>query len=118
MRVGRHGPVAQDVELRLAAYELVGADVGRFRVEGRGHGDGVGCGGRGKGSSVQVTAEIGDGVDGLFLEFLQTVESGIDAMHRRIRLHLLGPLAERVQLPSFGGVGFNVRFASAGVCFP
>ena len=111
VRVGSHGPVAQDVELRLAAYEPVGADVGRFRVEGRRRGDGVGRGARGNGSCVKVTAETGDGVDSLFLEFLQSVESGVDAMHRRTWLHLLGPLAKHFQLLFLAGVGFNIRFA-------
>ena len=32
-------------------------------------------------------------------------------MHWRTWLHLLGPLAERVQLLSVAGVGFNVRLA-------
>ena len=60
---------------------------------------------------IEVTAEASHGVDGFPGEFLQTVERGIDTMHERIRVHLLCPLAKRVQLGSLAGVGFDVRNA-------
>ena len=72
--VGRHGPVAHHFDLGLATYELVGADVGRFRVEGRWCGDGIGLGWLGRGIIglrlaagvlfIEKTAEASDGMDG------------------------------------------------------
>src|SRR5271168_3076997 len=60
---------------------------------------------------VDVTPQIGHGLDGFFCEVLKRIEGGIYAMHRRARFHLLGAFAERLQLFSFGRVELDISFA-------